>query len=61
MARLRWRVYFESLWSEDIPALLTAPTPKDMKAADRARLAKGREEAAALLKTLFPPDEDPHG
>lgn len=57
MARLHWRITFETLWSPELDQLAHAD-PKHLKAKDRAVVTKHREAARALLKTLFPEDTD---
>lgn len=58
VARLRWRVQFESLWSEDLPGLAKSKVPDHLKGEDRIQYVKARAQAQQLLKVLFPEDTD---
>ncbi len=57
MARLHWRVLFESLWSSELGQIARAPIPKSLKGHDRIAFYKSRTAAQQMLKTLFPADE----
>ena len=61
MARLRWRLFFESVWSGEVTQLLEAPMPKHLTGQDRITFAKNKQRANELLVTLFPADEDSNG
>ena len=58
MARLRWLVFFESVWSPEILQLVDHPLPAHLKGRERIDYARNKQQAAELLKTLFPTDED---
>jgi len=61
MARLRWRAFFGSMWSDEVGQIVHTPMPAHLKGQDRVTFAKSKTSAAELMKTLFPPDEEPDG
>ncbi len=57
MARLHWRVLFESIWSPEMGRIAHAPFPKGVTGHDKIAFYKSRNAAQQMLKTLFPADE----
>ena len=51
---------FESLWSDELPALATSSIT-DLKGKEKIERYKQRQQAQELLKSLLPPDEEPDG
>lgn len=58
VARLRWRIYAESLWSPAVSELAAARIPPHLHGQDRIEFHKRRSAAAELLALLFPADEE---
>ena len=58
MARLRYRLMFESLWSPEVVELSRSRIPRHLQGQERIDFYKQRNQAQELLTVLFPTDDE---